>query len=129
MKAYVTSTNIDGKALAVEGDTCEAGNAVYAYVNETDDTESAVNVTDIAATPAVITLAPEEEQEISVIGFRGGMYSNIEIDNEDCEFVSETPATATVTNGVIKGVAAGKTNVTVTYEGHKDVIEVTVAGA
>lgn len=123
----VSSTNIDGKALAVEGDTCEDGNAVYAYVNETDDSASSVSVTDIAATPSVITLAPEETQEISVIGFRGGMYSNIEISNEDCEFASAQSGTATVADGVITAVAAGTTNITVTYEGHKDVIEVTVA--
>lgn len=123
----VSSTNIDGKALAVEGDTCEDGSAVYAYVNETDDSASSVSVTDIAATPSVITLAPEETQEISVIGFRGGMYSNIEISNEDCDFVSAQSGTATVKDGLITAVAAGTTNITVTYEGHKDVVEVTVS--
>lgn len=123
----VTSTNIDGKALAVEGDTCESGSAVYAYIRETDDSSSAVTVSDIAATPAVITLGENETKELSVIGLKGGMYSPIELDNADCEFVSDAPATATVTDGVVKGISAGKAIITITYQGHKDIVEVTVA--
>lgn len=127
----VTSTNLDGKALAVEGDTCDDGGAVYAYIKEFDNTASALTVNDIAATPGVVTLDVEEEKTISVIGLKGSMYSPIQIDNADCDFVSTEPSIATVTNdgdkGVIKGVASGTTNVTVTYGDHKDVIEVTVA--
>lgn len=122
----VTSTNLDGKALAVEGDTCSDGSAVYAYIKEFDTIASALSVNDIAATPGVVTLAVDEEKTVSVIGLKGSMYSPIQIDNDDCEFVSAGAGTATVTKGVIKGVAAGTTNITVTYGEHKDVVEVTV---
>lgn len=123
----VVSTNLDGKALAVEGETCADGSSVYAYIKEFDDTASAMQVNDIAATPGVVTLAVNETKTISVIGLKGGLYSPIEIDNAECIFVSATPGTATVEGGVIKGVAKGTTNITVTYGDHKDVIEVTVA--
>ena len=126
----VTSTNLDGKALAVEGETCNDGSAVYAYIKEFDNTASAMSVNDIAVTPGVVTLAVEEEKTLSVIGLKGSIYSPIQIDNEDCEFVSTESGTATVTNdtgkGVIKGIASGTTNITVTYGDHKDVVEVTV---
>lgn len=123
----VTSTNMDGKALAVEGDTCADGSAVYAYIKEFDNTASALTVNDIAATPGVVTLAVNEEKTISVIGLKGSMYSPIQIDNAECSFVSTESSYATVSDeGVIKGVAEGTTNVTVTYGDHKDVVEVTV---
>lgn len=124
----VTSTNLDGKALAVEAETCADGSSVYAYIKEFDTTASAMVVNDIAATPAVITLAAEEEKTLSVIGLKGGLYSPVELENDACTFVNATPGTATVSEaGVIKGVASGTTNITVTYEGHKDIVEVTVA--
>lgn len=123
----VTSTNLDGKALGVEGETCADGSAVYAYIKEFDTTASAMSVNDIAATPGVMTLAVDEEKEISVIGLKGGLYSPIEVDVADCTFVSGDSAIVTVTTGVVKGVKAGTTNITVEYNGHKDVVEVTVA--
>lgn len=123
----VTSTNLDGKALGVEGETCADGSAVYAYIKEFDTTASAMSVNDIAATPGVMTLAVDEEKAISVIGLKGGLYSPIEVDVADCTFVSADSATATVTDGVVKGIKAGTTNITVEYNGHKDVVEVTVA--
>ena len=127
MNIKVTSSNIDGKALAVEGDTCEAGNSVYAYIREFDDTASATSVADIVATPSVITLAPTETKEISVIGLRGAMYSTIQIDNADCTFTTASASVATVDAGVITAVGDGTTNITVEYDGKKDVVEVTVA--
>lgn len=123
----VSSANIDGKALAVDGDTCESGSAVYAYIREVDDTASAITVSDIAVTPGAFALAVDETKELSVIGLKGGMYSSIEVDNADCAFVSDTVGVATVEGGVVKGVSAGKAIITVTYQGHKDVVEVTVA--
>lgn len=123
----VTSTNIDGKALAVDGDTCESGSAVYAYIREVDNTVSATSVSDIAVTPGAFNLAVDAEKELSVIGLKGGVYSPIEVDNADCEFVSDAVGVATVEGGIVKGVSAGKAVITVTYQGHKDVVEVTVA--
>lgn len=127
----VASTNIDGKALAVEGDKCSDGSAVYAYVKEFDDTASAVSVTEIAATPATINLDHSDTSTtatISVIGLKGALYAPIELDNADCTFASDHPDFATVGehDGVVKAVAAGQAKITVTYDGKTDEIEVTV---
>lgn len=67
--------------------------------------------------------------DLSVIGLRGGLYSNVSIDASECEFVSEAVATATVKDGTITGVAAGTTYVTVTHRasGCKDIVKVVVS--
>lgn len=126
----VTSTSLEGKALAVEGDTCKDG-SVYAYIKEFDDTASAISVLEIAATPATISLDSADTATtatISVIGLKGSLYSPIELENADCEFVSDTPATATVDeNGVVTAVATGTAKITVTYNGVSDEIDVNVA--
>lgn len=123
------STSLEGKALAVEGDTCAAG-SVYAYIKEFDETDSAVSVLEIAATPAVISLDSADTAKtaaISVIGLKGALYSPIELENTNCSFVSDTPAAATVDeNGVVTAVAAGKAKITVSYNGVDDEIDVTV---
>ena len=128
----VTSTNIDGKALAVEGDTCADGSAVYAYVKEFDDTASAVSVTEIAATPATINLDHSDTSTtatISVVGLKGALYAPIELDNADCTFTSDHPEYATVGehDGVVTAVAAGTVKITVTYNGKSDEVDVVVA--
>ena len=128
----VTSTNIDGKALAVEGDTCADGSAVYAYVKEFDETASAVSVTEIAATPATINLDHSDTSTtatISVIGLKGALYAPIELNNADCTFTSDHPEYATVGDhdGVVTAVAAGTVKITVTYDGKTDEVDVVVA--
>ena len=128
----VTSTNIDGKALAVEGDTCADGSAVYAYVKEFDETASAVSVTEIAATPATINLDHSDTSTtatISVIGLKGALYAPIELNNADCTFTSDHPEYATVGDhdGVVTAVAAGTVKITVTYNGKSDEVDVVVA--
>lgn len=124
----VSSTNIDGKALAVEGDKCADGSSVYAYVKEFDDTATAMEVADIAATPASISLATDESATISVVGLKGALYSSIQLDNTDCEFVSDTPTIATVdADGVVKGVSAGTAKITVRYGKISDEIDVIVS--
>lgn len=126
----VSSTSLEGKALAVEGDTCADG-SVYAYVKEFDDTERAVSVSDIAATPGAVSLdssSTDKTAAISVVGLKGSLYSPIQLEAADCTFTSDTPATATVDpNGVITAVAAGSAKITVTYQGMRDEIDVTVA--
>lgn len=121
-----TTTKLEGDALAVEGATCSDG-SVYAYVTEIPSVESSIAVNDIAATPAVMNLAVNEEKAISVIGIKGGLYSNVGIDVADCVISSDDSATATVTEGVVKGIKTGTTYINVEYEGIKDVIKVTVA--
>lgn len=123
-----TSTNLDGKSLAVEGEKCSDGSNIYAYIKEFDDTESVISVSDIAATPSTINLtATGETETISVIGLKGALYSPIELENTDCIFVGEKPVIASVDeNGVVTAIAAGTTKIIVTYCGLTDEIEVNV---
>ena len=121
---------MEGKALAVEGDTCADG-SVYAYVKEFDDTAKAITVTEIAATPATINLDHSDTSTtatISVVGLKGALYSPIELNNADCTFVSDHPDFATVGehDGVVTAVAQGQAKITVTYDGKTDEVEVTV---
>lgn len=127
----VSSTTVEGKALAVEGEKCSDGSAVYAYVKEFDETEKAMTVTEIAAIPATLNLTSADERnktaKISVIGLKGALYSPIQLENRDCEFVSDAPETVTVdTEGVVTAVAAGSARVIVTYGGVSDEIDVVV---
>ena len=126
----VSSTTIEGKALSVEGDSCYDGSAVYAYVKEFDETEKAMAVTEIAATPAIINLDSanvDKTETISVIGLKGAMYSPIQLENTNCEFVCDTPDVATVDeSGIVIPVATGNAKITVTYAGISDDIDVTV---
>lgn len=125
----VTSTNIDGNALAVEGDTCAGGGAVYAYIKEFDTIgDGLIDVAEIAVSPSQFTLAHPNTQKLSIIGIRGGAYSNIEIDPKDCTYDSSEQSYATVENGVVTSVAAGKSIIKVTYKGVSDIAEVTVTG-
>ena len=123
----VTSTSMEGKALAIESEKCSDGASVYAYIREFDNTAEVISVTEIAATPATMNLSVDEEASISVVGLKGALYAPIELDNADCEFVSDTPATATVVNGVVKGIQAGTAKITVSYDGKTDEIDVVVA--
>lgn len=128
----VSSTTIEGKALAVEGEKCSDGSAVYAYVKEFDETAKAMTVTEIAATPGTISLSSSDESNktatISVIGLKGALYSPIQLDNADCKFVSDTPATATVdTEGIVTAVSAGSAKVTISYGDVSDEIDIVVA--
>lgn len=127
----VSSTNIEGKALAVEGDSCSDGTAVYAYIREFDETAKAVAVAEIAATPAKITLDSTDKgktETISVIGLKGALYSPIQLENEDCTFVSDAPDIAVVdTKGTVTAVKPGSANITATYNGISDDVKVTVS--
>lgn len=125
----VTSTSLEGKALAVEGDACAEG-SVYAYIREFDDTPSVISVTEIAGTPAVISLNTTDNttSTISVIGLKGALYSPIELDNTDCTFVCDAPSKATVNeNGVVTAVAAGEAAITIKYGSVEDEVKVVVS--
>lgn len=121
-----TTTKLDGDALAVDGASCSDG-SVYAYITDIPSAASAITISDIAVTPAVIELAANETMNISVIGIKGGLYSNISIDSSECTITSEDTAVATVVNGTVTGVASGVTYINVEYNGIKDFVKVTVA--
>lgn len=126
----ISSTTIDGKALAVEGDTCSDGSGVYAIVNDFDDTAQAMEAVEIAATPALMSFSAKgETQTISVVGLKGAMYSPIEIANDMCKFTSRADNIATVVDGVVTAVADGVTTIEIDYNGIKDEIDVEVVGS
>ena len=120
------TTKLEGDALAIQGATCADGD-VYAYISEIDSVESSISVSDLVATPGVIEIAVDEEKKISVVGIKGGLYSNIGIDVADCVITSESSSIATVSDGVVKGVGTGTTYINVEYEGLKDIIKVVVS--
>ena len=124
----VSSFSIEGDALAVEGASCSDG-TVYAYITEIPDGAADVALTDIAVTPSEVAIKGKGTAPLSVIGLRGGLYSNVSVDAADCNFVSDAAATATVKDGVVTGVAAGTTYVTVTHKatGLKDIVKVVVS--
>lgn len=125
----VSSTTIEGKALAVEGEKCSDGSAVYAYVKEFDETEKAMVVTEIAATPANMDLKTGDTNEISVIGLKGALYAPIQLDNTDCSFESDDTSIAKVdASGLVTAVASGSTVITISYDGREDTIDVVVDG-
>lgn len=121
-----TTTKLDGDALAVDGASCSDG-SVYAYITEIPSVESAVTVADIAATPAIMNLAVDETKAITIVGIKGGLYSNVGIDVADCVISSDAPETATVTDGIVEGISAGTTYINISYGEIKDVIKVVVA--
>lgn len=124
----VSSFSIEGDALAVEGTSCTDG-TVYAYVTEINDGDSSVDITDIAVTPAELAIKAKGSATLSVIGLRGGLYSNVSIDAADCTFVPDSSATATVKDNIVTGGTAGTTYITVTHKatGCKDIVKVVVS--
>ena len=58
---------------------------------------------------------------------KGALYSPIQLENTDCEFVSDAPEITTVdVNGVVTAVSSGSAKVTATYSGISDEVDVTV---
>lgn len=121
-----STTKLDGDALAVDGASCSDG-SVYAYITEIPSEESMISVMDIAATPAKINLAIGDTKPITIVGIKGGLYSNVGIDIADCVVTSSDASIATVADGVVTGVAAGTTDINIVYNGIEDFIKVTVA--
>ena len=121
-----TTTKLDGDALAVDGASCSDG-SVYAYITEVNSVTSAIAIADLAVTPSVINLSVDEEKALNIVGIKGGLYSNVGIKATDCNITSEDPATATVSDGVVKGIQAGTTYINVDYNGIKDVVRVVVS--
>lgn len=123
----VSTFNLSGTAQEYSSG-CDEGYYAYAdYITETETATAAVEA--IAATPSVVTLslAGTKTATANVIGVRSAPYTNVALKNSDLTFNSAAEGTATVdNNGVITGVAAGTTQITVTYEGLQDIISVTV---
>lgn len=125
----VTSTNLDGSALAASGEKCSDGSSVYATIHEWDTKGSdIVAVNDIAATPSELSLSIGDSIKLSVIGLKGSMYAPIKLDNSLCSFSSDDTNIAVVdSDGVITAAANGTTLIHISYNGHNDVLNVTVS--
>lgn len=122
----VTSTTIEGDALAVEGATCTDGD-VYGYIYEFEDAAKDAVVSEIAATPSLITLKASAKQQLSIIGIREGLYSNVDINPAKCKYESDNQSYAKASaSGEITAVAQGTANITVTYGTCKDIVQVKV---
>lgn len=125
----VSSTSIEGKALSVEGDSCQDGSAVYAYVREFPDASTTVEVAEIAATPATMNLATGDKGNISVIGLKGALYAPIQFEASDCSFSAEDADIASVdADGVVTAISSGSTLINIGYNGRSDTVDVIVDG-
>lgn len=127
----VVSTQISGSALAVDGDTCESGNAVYAYITEKDeDSSEKIDVAEIALTASAKTVKSEETVILTVEGIIGSMYKPVEIDPSQVEFSVESSASSkgSVDDGGVftAGNEAGEVKITATYGQLTDDITITV---
>jgi hypothetical protein len=78
----VSKEALQGSALAVAGTTCASGD-VYAYVSWIPNTNAATAVSEIAVTPSTFDVSAAgtlpTTQQLSVLGIRGGNYTNISL--------------------------------------------------
>ena len=124
----VTSTSMAGKAQAVESDSCEDGNAVYAYVTEIRDEIVERPIISITASAETTELTSPETTTIEVIGQKSALGAPIAIDNAECTFstTDESYITVGANTGEVSVVATGKGTVTVKYGKLTDTIEFNV---
>lgn len=126
------TTAISGDALAVDGASCSDG-SVYAYISEINVSATTTSFNYIVATPAVISLANNATQQLTVVGVRGGLYANVDL-TADCIYTDITGTAGAITvsaGGLITASAAtdGTAYITVSYDtgAYTDIVEVTVA--
>lgn len=126
----VVSTTLSGTALAVEGDTCSDGAAVYAYITEIDDNDDAISVSEIAISAPTKTIKVDGTTQLAVVGILGAMYKPIEIDASEVTFSVDTDSAAIVSvgekTGLVTGLGAGTATVKAVYGSLEDTISITV---
>lgn len=120
----VANSPLSGSALAVEDPTCGSQSGYYAIINELVSDE---NIFDNVFSLAVdggneITLAQSGSTTLVVYAIQK-LGSPFVIDNSLCTFTSETPSVATAgeNTGLISGVSAGNTTVTVALTSNTEV--------
>lgn len=116
----VVSTQISGSALSVEGDSCESGDAVYAYVTEkNDDNDGKIDVAEIVLITSAKTVKAEGSVDLSVEGIIGSMYKPVELDTDDVTFAikAEDNAKGKITGNKFTANAeqTGSVTITATY--------------
>lgn len=127
----VVSTKLSGTALAVEGDQCSDGGAVYAYVTEKDNNDVEISVSDIVIVAPATSIKASESMNLSVEGIISSLYAPIQLDVSKVTFsVTSGEATGTTveakTGKVTAGSTAGVATVKAVYGKLEDTIEITV---
>lgn len=119
----VSQSTLNGKSLVDD-----EGN--YAYVKYLKLAGQKVEISMLASNPSEVVLdsaIPNDSEQVTVYGIRGGGYGNIIMNNADLTFSSDDPTIATVdVKGKITAVAVGNTTVRVTDGKYKEVIDVEV---
>jgi len=123
-----TETTLNGVALAVDGSRCGDG-SVYGYVREIKYDDIAPQLIEIIAAPSPMLLDSSipESAQITVLGNRGIMHTEVGILSSECSYVSSNPAIAIVdSNGLVTAVAAGDCEITVAHiaTSLEDIVEV-----
>lgn len=123
----VSTFGLSGTAQEYATDCGESYYADVKYIANSE--EGGTPVEDIVASPNVLTfsLAGVKTATANIIGIRTLPYSNVTLDNAKVTFQSADQETASVTKeGLITGLKAGNTTITVSYEGFQDTINVNV---
>lgn len=111
----VTSSNLDGKALAVDGTTCADGSAIYGYITETDDNEAAVAVYDIVIDSPITVMRVGDTQTLKTVGIKSTLFETVAVSG--VTYASGTASVATVVEGtgVVTAVSNGTSVITASY--------------
>ena len=111
----VTSSNLDGKALAVEGTSCADGSAIYGYITETDDSELAISVYDIVIDSAATVMKVGDTQTLKTVGIKSTLFETVAVTGVTYASSASSVATVVEGTGVVTAVANGTTNITASY--------------
>lgn len=123
-----SNTSLTGTALADTGNN-------YAYVKFKPVATATVAIDALAATPSAVQLSkaatPADTEQLSVIGIRSGVYSNVVMDNSTLTFTSDTSTIATVnSSGLITiagtAVVGDHTVIRISDGTHTDVVAVDI---
>lgn len=123
----VSTFGLSGTAQEYATDCGESYYADVKYIKNSE--EGGTPVEDIVASPNALTfsLAGVKTATANIIGIRTLPYSNVTLDNTKVTFQSADQETVSVTKeGLITGLKAGNTTITVSYEGFQDTINVNV---
>jgi hypothetical protein len=120
----VSSQTINGKSLAVASADCTTGE-YYAKATWVP-VSSSVSYSSIAAIPSTITFAVGstlQNQQISVLGIRGGTYANVNI-TDQCTFARSGSTVGNITCGSATGLVSSGSAIT---SSHTALVTVTYA--
>lgn len=119
---------------SLEGTSLVDNKGNYAYITFNEISSTSVDLIGIMVTTDEVALeasVSNDSEALTVMGVRGGIYSNIILNNSDLTFTSATPAVATVNaSGVVTKANAATvgqtTTITVTDGTFTDTIKVVI---